>query len=185
MKEQTDLNSILKAGKLNNELDFERALIIDRKLRLIAKENPELLESRKKLRLIIKQFEKSNWSRESEIDDFKIKESDIAEFIAEQERIFLENRKNIIKKRLSQLNLSQQELGKILGHGKSYMSELINGISPFSMKDLIIINRLFGIKLDSLIPIIISQNDRRRIKLILAELDNQDLKLEKEDLICA
>ena len=89
MKEQVDLKSILKAGKLTNELDLERALILDRKLRLLVKDDPELLESRKKLRSIIKQYEEANWSKESEIDELTIKESDIAEFIAEQERIFL------------------------------------------------------------------------------------------------
>ena len=54
MKEQADLKSILKAGKLTNELDLERASILDNKLRLLAKDNPELMESRKRLRSIIK-----------------------------------------------------------------------------------------------------------------------------------
>jgi hypothetical protein len=39
MKEQADLKSILKAGKLTNELDLERALILENKLRLLAKYN--------------------------------------------------------------------------------------------------------------------------------------------------
>ena len=43
MKEQADLKSILKAGKLTNELDLERASILDHKLRLRAKDNPELM----------------------------------------------------------------------------------------------------------------------------------------------
>jgi len=126
MKEQADLKSILKAGKLTNELDLERASILDNKLRLLVKENPELLESRKRLRSIIKHYEKTNWSKESEIDKLKIKESDIAEFIADQERIFLEKRKNAIREKLDKLKITQQELGKILGHGKTYMSELMN-----------------------------------------------------------
>jgi hypothetical protein len=67
MKEQADLKSILKAEKLTNELDLERALILDNKLRLLAKDNPELIESRKRLRSIIKQYEKKNWSKESSI----------------------------------------------------------------------------------------------------------------------
>ena len=185
MKEQADLKSILKAGKLTNELDLERALILDRKLRLLVKDEPELLESRKKLRSIIKQYEKANWSKESEIDELKIKESDIAEFIAEQERIFLVKRKNTIKEKLAKLKITQQELGKILGHGKTYMSELMNGVSPFSMRDLIILHRLFGIKLESLIPTIISQKDRVKIKTSLTELNKPELKLEKEDLVFA
>lgn len=146
MKEQADLKSILKAGKITNECDLETASILDNKLCLLVKDNPELLESRKRLRSIIKQYEKTNWSKESAIDELKIKESDIAEFIAVQERIFLEKRKNIIREKLDKLKITQQDLGKILGHGKTYMSELMNGVSPFSMRDLIILHRLFGIK---------------------------------------
>lgn len=73
-KEQADLKNILKAGELTNELDLERALILDGKLRLIIKDNPELMESRKRLRSIIKQYEKINWSKESAIDKQKIKD---------------------------------------------------------------------------------------------------------------
>jgi len=182
MREQVDLRSILKAGKLTTEFDLERALILDRKLRLLVKDDPELLESRVRLRSIIKQYEKTNWSKESEIDELKIKESDIAELIAEQERIFLEKRKNTIKEKIDKLKITQQELGKILGHGKTYMSELMNGVSPFSMRDLIILHRLFGIKLENLIPTIISEKDRIRIKTSLTELNKPELRLEKEDL---
>ncbi len=185
MKEQVDLKRILKAGKLTNELDLERALILDGKLRLLVKQDPELLEPRKRLRSIIKEYEKTNWSKESEIDELKIKESEIAEFIAEQERIFLEKRKRIIKEKLDKLKITQQELGKILDHGKTYMSELMNGVSPFSMRDLIILHRLFGIKLEILIPTVISEKDRVRIETSLAELNKPELKLEKEDLAFA
>lgn len=185
MKEQVDLKGILKAGKLANELDLERALILDRKLRLLVKDDPELFESRKRLRSIIKQYEKANWSKESVIDEIKIKESDIAEFIAEQERIFLEKRRNTIKEKLNKLKITQQELGKILGHGKTYMSELMNGVSPFSMRDLIIIHRLFGIKLENLIPTIISQKDRVKIMTSLTELNKPELTLETDDLVFA
>lgn len=171
MSGQVDLKNILIAGKLTNELDLERALILDRKLRLLIKKDPELQESRKKLRSIIKQYEKTNWSKESEINETKLKESEIAEYNAEQERIFLENRKNIIKAKLNLFNITQQDLGKILGHGKTYMSELMNGVSPFSMRDLIILHRLFGIKLEYLIPTIISENDRIKIKTSLSEFN--------------
>ncbi len=171
MSGQVDLKRILLAGKLRNELDLERAIILDRKLRLLIKKDPVLQESRKKLRLIIKQYEKTNWSKESEINEAKLKESEIAEFNAEQERIFLEKRKNIIKAKLDQFNITQQDLGKILGHGKTYMSELMNGVCPFSMPDLIILHRLFGIKLENLIPTIIPEMDRLRIKTSLSELN--------------
>lgn len=185
MKEQVDLKGILKVGKLTNELDLERALILDRKLRLLVKNDSELFESRRRLRSIIKQYEKANWSKESVIDELKIKESDIAEFIAEQERIFHDKRRNTIKEKLDKFKITQQELGKILGHGKTYMSELMNGVSPFGMRDLIILHKLFGIKLENLIPTIISQKDRVKIIASLTELNNPELKLKKEDLVFA
>lgn len=39
-----DQNKILDSKSLNNELDFERASIIDRKLRVLIKDYPELTE---------------------------------------------------------------------------------------------------------------------------------------------
>lgn len=183
MKDQADLKSIMKAGKLTNELDLERALILDNKLRILAKDNPELIESRNLLRSIIKEYEKTNWSKDSVIDEQKIKESDIAQFIAEQERVFLENRKYAIKEKLEKLKITQQELGKILGHGKTYISELMNGVSPFGMRDLIILHRLFGIKLEKLIPTIISEKDRARIKTSLNELNKPGIRFEKQDFV--
>jgi transcriptional regulator with XRE-family HTH domain/sulfur relay (sulfurtransferase) DsrF/TusC family protein len=182
MKTQTDLREILKKGILTDELDLERALILDGKLRLIVKQHPELLEDRKKLRTIIKSYEQANWNSNSIITDKQLKESDDAEFIAEQERKFLENRKEIIKICLSKYNMTQQDLGILLGHGKTYMSELMNGISPFSNKDLIILHRLFHIELENLIPTIISQKEREKLKKSIIKLNKPMLKLEKVDL---
>jgi len=185
MKTQSDLRNILRRGKLSDELDLERALMLDRKLRLMISEHPELAEERKQLRLIIKSYENTNWKNSSKITEQQIKESEVAEFIAEQERVFLEHRKDLIKKRISKYNLSQQDLGKLLGHGKTYMSELINGVTPFSIRDLIILHRLFHIKLEYLIPTIISQKDRGKLKESITKLDKPKLKLEKEDLVYA
>ena len=65
------------------------------------------------------------------------------------------------------------------------MSELMNGITPFSIRDLIILHRLFHIKLEYLIPTIISQKDRGKLKESITKLDKPKLKLEKEDLVYA
>jgi len=183
MKEQTNLRDILKKGVLADELDLERALILDRKLRLIVKEHPELAEDRRKLRLIIKAYEKKNWTSATDITDKQIKESDDAEFIAEQERKFLEIRKQAIKKSLADKNMTQQDLAILLGHSKSYMSELMNGISPFSNRDLIIIHRLFNIELEYLISTIISQKDKEKLKESINKLNKPALKLVKGDLV--
>jgi hypothetical protein len=183
MKEQADLRKILRNGFLANELDLERALIFDRKLRLSIKERPELAEDRKKLRMIIKSYEEAKWNSDSIISDIQLKESDDADFIAEQERKFLNNRKFIIKNSLASFNMTQQDLGMLLGHGKSYMSELLNGISPFTNRDLIIIHRILKIELKDLIPTIISQKDTVRLKESISRLNKPKLRFEKEDVV--
>ena len=182
MKTQS-YQKIIQKGSISNELELEQALIIDRKLRLLAKENPELVESRNQLRALIKEYEKTNWSADSTILDKQIKESDLAELIAEQERKFLANRKKIIKAKLTELGINQQDLGLILGHSKSYISELINGISPFNLKDLIIIHKLFHLKLEDLIPTTIPQKESEKIKSSILKLNKPKLKLGKEDLV--
>ena len=73
-------------------------------------------------------------------------------------------------------------MGIILGHSKSYMSELMNGISPFNNRDLIIIHRLFHIKLENLILTIIPQKDRSKIKASILKINKPSLKLTKVDL---
>jgi hypothetical protein len=69
-------------GEILNELDLERAMIAERKLRVLAKENPKFKSARKKLRDLIEQYESKNWSADSNITDKKIQESDVAELIA-------------------------------------------------------------------------------------------------------
>ena len=182
MKTQLDILKLLETGKIQNELDFERALIADRILRVLSKEDSKYKVIRKKLRDIIEVYENKNWSSDSKITDKKIRESDLAESIAEKERQFIQNRKELIRKKLKSLNLSQQELGGILGHrSKSYMSELMNGVSPFSLKDLIVINRLLKIDFTHLVPTFLPQSDRVKIRISIQKLDNPKLKLSKDD----
>ena len=56
MKTQSYLK-ILNKGSISNELELEKALIVERKLRLLAKESPELADTRNKIRAIIKEYE--------------------------------------------------------------------------------------------------------------------------------
>ena len=186
MKTQFEISQLIESGKIQNELDFERALIADRKLRVLAKENPKFKASRKKLRDLIEQYENQNWSADLKISDKKLRESDVAELIAEKERQFIQRRKELIRKKLKNLNLTQQDFGKILGHSsKSYISELMNGVSPFSLKDLIVIHRLLKIDLSDLIPTFLPQSDRKKIRTTIEKLDNPKLKLSKNDLAIA
>lgn len=186
MKTQFDISELIENGKILNELDFERAMIADRKLRVLSKENPKFKAVRKKLRDLIEQYENQNWSTESNISDKKIRESDVAELIAEKERLFIQRRKELIRKKLKNLNLTQQDFGKVLGHqSKSYISELINGVSPFSLKDLIVINKILKINLTDLVPTFLPQSDRVKIRTTIKKLDNPKLKLSKDDLAIA
>ena len=86
MTTQFDISQLIASGKIQNELDFERALIADRKLRVLAKQNPKFQTTRKKLRDLIEQYENQNWSANSIISDKKLRESDVAELVAEKER---------------------------------------------------------------------------------------------------
>ena len=186
MKTQIDLKKLIKKGVISDEVEFERVLILYRKIRLLKAEHPEFSESIEQLRSMIKSYENLHWGNEDEITEQKIKESDDAEYIAEQERLFLQKRKEIIRKKLVEYGVNQQDLGVILGHTKSYTSELMNGIHPFNNKDLIIIHRLFDIKLEYLIPTIITQVERSKIKNSISKLQKPNfqsrLKFKKKDL---
>ena len=63
------------------------------------------------------------------------------------------------------------------------MSELMNGIKPFTLKDLVIINRLLKIDINELVPIFLSREDQIKIKSAVLELNKPQIKLEKEDLM--
>ncbi|MFN2262387.1 MAG: helix-turn-helix domain-containing protein [Psychroflexus sp.] len=174
----------MKTGKIENELDFERALITDRKLRKLSKENNKYKNIRKELRDLIEIYENENWAQNSIISDKKIKESDSAELISEKENIFIQRRKKLIKQKLKELELTQQDFGKILGHhNKSYISELMNGVSAFSLKDLVIINRLLKIELTDLIPTFLSQSDMDYISKSVEKLKNPNLKLNNDEFV--
>ncbi len=186
MQTQFDISELIEAGGIKNEFDFERAMIADRKLRVLSKEHPKFRSVRKKLRDLIQEYENKNWSASTKISDKKLQESDLAEAIANKERLFIQRRKELIRKKLKNLDLTQQDFGKILGHrNKSYISELMNGVSPFSLKDTILINRLLKIDLTDLVPTFLPQSDRTKIMTTIKELDNPKLKLNKDDLAIA
>ena len=184
MKTLFNIENIIKKGSITNELDYDRALIADRKLRLLAKEDPLYKTMRSKLRDLIEKYESAEWSDVDKIDEKKLVESDKSEQIAEQERLFIENRKNVIRKKMKEADLIQEDLASILGHkSKTHMSELMNGIKPFTLRDLIIINRLFNIDMDILIPRFLSTKDQLEVKKALEKLDKPEVKLSCDDLV--
>jgi antitoxin component HigA of HigAB toxin-antitoxin module len=187
MKSQFDIEAVLKAGKISSELEYERSMIADRKLRLLSKNSPKLKSIRKALREIIEQYEDENWSSTSSKTVLDWKESDLAELIAERERQFIQKRKNLIVAKLKKAELNQQHLMKLLGlTSKTHMSELMNGLSPFTLNHIVIIHRLFKIEFSDLIPTTLPQVTRIKIQSSIRELGNPKLKLSAEDfdLVC-
>jgi len=172
MKTHFEIEKIVEMGIITNELDYERALIADRKLRLLGKEDVHFKNIRKKLRGIIEKYENKEWSVVESIDDNKLLESEKAEKVAEIERQFLETRKLEIRKKLKAFEITQENLALILGHkSKTHMSELMNGIKPFTLKDLIIINQLLKIEIAILIPVFLSKEEQTKINKAVEKLD--------------
>jgi hypothetical protein len=182
MKSHDTIDQILHKGNIENELELETALIADRTLRLLSKDSSHFKTKRKKLREIIEAYENSHWSDVGQIYEHTIKESEVATFVAETKHQFIKKRKAAIKQKLQENLLTQQKLGLILGHkSKTHMSQLMNGIRPFTLKDLIIIHRLLKIAITELVPIFLSMDDQNRVKSVLKELNNPSIKLTKED----
>lgn len=184
MKTHFDIEKLVENGSITNELDYERAMIADRKLRLLSKEGAHFKNLRLKLRDLIEEYESSEWSDLDNITEEKLLESEKSEQIAEFERIFIETRKQEIRKTLKELDLTQENLAVILGHkSKTHMSELINGIKPFTLKDLVIINRLLKIDLQILVPIFLSKDDQLKVKEAVKSLDKPKIKLTGDDFV--
>ena len=95
-----DVNKIIASGVIENELDHERAMVADRKLRLMAKEDPKFRSVRTSLRNLIIAYEKRHWKNVQVITKEKIRESDLAELVAEREQLFLARRKELVRDRL-------------------------------------------------------------------------------------
>jgi plasmid maintenance system antidote protein VapI len=175
------IQNIKNITSLTSEMEYEKASSLFLQLRVPVK-NDKLYEPiRNHLRDLIKNYEKNNWSNEQDITDNQIKESDLAEALADAENEFIQKRKELIKSKLKDAGLNQNDLAKILGHRKGYTSELINGLRPFSKEDLVVINRLFKIKFENLIPAFINQERASHIKKTLESLSNNKIRLTKRD----
>lgn len=182
MKDIVNIKEIEKINKLENEYDLQKASILDRELKLLIEENPDLIPLRKKVRQLIRDYEDKYWSNGDKITKSQVEESDKAEVVIKLEQQFIRKRKEIIRKKLNDYEMNQQDLGVLLGHPKSYMSELINGVSQFTMKDLVIIHRILEIDLKKLIPTYLQTETRDKIRESIIQLNKPKLKLKKMDL---
>ena len=180
--DRLDIDNILKIDYLNSELELERASSIYGRLRWMVKEDSSLEPVRLHLRNLIKKYESENWSKEDKITDEQIMESDLAEKIVEAEILFISRRKDLIKAKLIENELTQKDLGKILGHRPNYISELMNGVRPFSRDDIVVIHRLFDIEFKYLIPPFIKKEITDHIKSTLGELNSPKVRLKIEGL---
>lgn len=183
MKDILNIKEVEKIERLENEYDLEKASLLERKLRLMTDENPDLKPIRKKLRDLIKEYEDRKWSDFDKITDSQVLESDKAEEIVNYEQKFINKRKAAIRKKLNEYDMTQQDLGIVLGHPKSYMSELINGISQFTLKDLVIIHRILGINLNILVPTFLQSETRDKVRESIKKLNKPKLGLRKTELV--
>ena len=183
MKDLINIREIKNIAQLDNEYDLQKALLLDRKLRLMVKDDPSLISIQQKLFELIRVYETEHWSDSDSITNEQVAKAETSELLVEIERQFVNNRKEIIKKRLKSYDMTQQDLGILLGHKKSYISELVNGISQFSLKDLVIIHRVLRVDLAKLIPTYLQDDTREKVKKSIVQLNKPKLKLRKNDLI--
>lgn len=180
--DRLEIDNILQIDELNNELEFEQATSIQGKLRWMVKEDSSLELIRQHLIVLIEKYELKHWENESEISEEQIKESDNAEKIINAENIFIQKRKELIKSKLKENEISQKDLAKILGHRPNYMSELMNGVRPFSRDNIVVVHRLFGIEFNDLIPPFLKKEVTNHIKMTLGEMKNKSVRLKINDL---
>ncbi len=181
MKNLIDIREIKNVEELQSEYDLEKASLLARKLRWMIQDDPSLKPVRDKVLKLMEDYENKHWNNVELISDKQLEESDKAEDIIQKEIEFYNKRKEIIRSNLKEYDMNQQELGSLLGHSKSYISELVNGVSNFSMKDIVLIHRIFKISFDELIPTFIESETRDEIRRNIHKLNKPKLKLSKED----
>ncbi len=176
---EIDIKLLIRKGVISSELELERASLAARFLRLQSEDHPELASLEEQLSILIRDYESKYWSDFKQVTTKQVKESDLAEKLAAKEFKFYKKRRELIIKALKQNQLNQNALAAILAHSKSYTSELMNGVRSFSMNDLIIIHKLFGIKLESLVFTEIPVETERRIKTALEKTASNSSNTKK------
>lgn len=173
---EPNIRKILDAGRIETELDHERVLLADRHLMLQEEVQPDLGPTRKAISDLIVEFEARCWSNENLVTDAQMEESEAAEIQAEREYVFLWKRNKLILAKLQERSLKQKDLALLLNHSKSYTSELLNGIRPFSTNDLKLIHLLFQIPLTDLIITIPSQETLSRLETAIEKISSLNPK---------
>ncbi len=160
----------MKLNELRGELEYEKAISIYGRLRWMTKEDKSLLPVKQRLKELITKYEKEHWEDEAKITPEQINESDTAEKRVELESEFIQKRKELIRQKLKEHGLNQQDLAKLLGHRPNYMSALMNGVRPLSRDDVLVIHKLFAIDLKDLMPPFLKTKVTSQIQKTLKEL---------------
>lgn len=72
--------------------------------------------------------------------------------------------------------MNQNDLALLLGHkSKTYMSELMNGLRSFTLRDLIIIHLMLKVEMNDLIPAYLSLEDQLEVNKAIKQLNNPKL----------
>lgn len=178
-----DIEKLIASGVIKNELEYQRAMVANRKLRLLAESSAHFKNLRSKLLDLLEKYEKIVWSDADTVSVAQVDQSDLAAAIAEKERIFFEKRKKTIQRKLKEFNLTQEELGLILGHkSKTHMSELINGVKPFTLTDIVVISKIFKLEIDLLIPKYLTYDKIDRINTAIDVINKPKLNTAKREL---
>lgn len=177
------IDNIMSITVLNSELEVEQASSLISKFKWMQKENETLKPLRKHLVSLIEEYENEHWLNINQITDEQVKKSDRAEWFVENQNIFTQRRKEIIRASLKVRNLKQKDLAHILGRRESYLSEQLNGVRHFSDNDIKILNRTFRIPLENLFDLYMEEAVRNRVKKVIKEYPDAKLELNKVDLI--
>jgi len=167
---ELDIRKILDTGKINSEVEFQRASMADRSLRMLSEEDPSLNAIRIPLRQLLRDYEKDHWSDADAITEEQVAESDAAEEIAFAELKFVERRRKLILDELKKLKLKQKDLATLLNHSQSYTSELLNGVRAFSTGDLILIHKLLKIDLHDLLITTLSAEVQQKVAAAIEQI---------------
>lgn len=179
---ELDIRKILEADVIGSELEFQRAWMADRSLKLLIEDGSPLSEIRKSLRQLLRNYEKMHWSNNDAITEEQIEESDAAEKIASEELQFIVRRRALILDKLKELNLKQKDLAALLQHSKSYTSELVNGVRAFSTNDLILIHKLLKIDLEHLLLTTLSAETQQKVNTVIEQIAAQNKNAKVAEL---
>ena len=155
---------MFKIKTIENELDYEKALVQLRKLRNYEKDSDEY-NLKEVLKVLIINYENKNYPFGSEnfgewvnslqkdnLAEKKLKEIENAEKRIKDELKFEEKRIKVIKQKLKEKHLKQNDLVKIIGGDKSYISQLLHGRKKFTIPIISKLNHFLGIPYELLIP---------------------------------